>query len=493
MRRAIETASRDGKAILLEDDASGEYAVARWSAEANDWVGESGEPIEIAATHWYAMPPPSWARRLGVFAFSSNQARQPKVSDPLREAVNATPVDTIEAWAMPVEDRPIPKVRRRVAALLTIATLLMMAPVGVSLGILGGPAKVRAPLSQSEVPQQAASLEQDIVPKPRTDFDGYHLPATAQTTGLATQSLEKEQRPETLADELAKAQRIIRELNLQLREQASELAIARRETEMHAAQSSRTADEKAQLKQATDSTAALARELASQLAMTRREIDAHVAPARDASAEAAQIKQTAESTAAELRLSLQQQRDRAEALARDLASARREIEAQATPARDARAEAAQIKQTAESTAEELRQSLQQERDRAEALARDLASVRREIEAQATLARDARAEAAQIRQAAESSAEELRHSLQQERDRAKAWRDLAATRREIDTHAKPSSKAATEVKHTKRHLQRKRDRDFELGPAQLFRIFRSAPAPRVKPTVPKSKTFRHEFG
>ena len=114
MRRAIETASRDGKAILLEDDASGECAVARWSAEANDWVGESGEPIQIAATHWYAMPPASWARRLGVFAFSSNQARQPKASDPLREAVNATPVDAIEAWAMPVEDRPVPKVRRRV-------------------------------------------------------------------------------------------------------------------------------------------------------------------------------------------------------------------------------------------------------------------------------------------------------------------------------------------------------------------------------------------
>jgi hypothetical protein len=60
MRRAIETAPRDGKAILLEDDASGEYAVARWSAEVNDWVGESREPIQIAATHWYAMPPPSW-------------------------------------------------------------------------------------------------------------------------------------------------------------------------------------------------------------------------------------------------------------------------------------------------------------------------------------------------------------------------------------------------------------------------------------------------
>ena len=298
---------------------------------------------------------------------------------------------------------------------------------------------------------------------------------------------------------------------------------------MHAAQSSKTADEKAQLKQATDSTAALARELASQLAMTRREIDAHVAPARDASAEAAQIKQTAESTAAELRLSLQQQRDRAEALARDLASARREIDAHATLdatrapkrrksskplestaaelrlslqqqrdraealegglasarrkidahatlARDASAEAAQIKQTAESTAEELRQSLQQQRHRAEALARDLASARREIDAHAAPARDASAETAQIKQTAESTAEELRQSLQQERDRAEVLaNDLAAARRKIDAHAKLSSKAATEVKQTRRHLQRKRDRDFwEFDPAQVFRAFRSAP-------------------
>src|SRR5262245_25953484 len=125
MRRAIETAPRDGKAILLEDDAGEEYAVARWSAEANEWVGESGEPIQIAATHWYAMPPPSWARRLGVVAFF--EARQPNMSDSLREAVNSSPVDAIGAWAMPAEDRPVPKVRQRNAALLTIATLFVMA------------------------------------------------------------------------------------------------------------------------------------------------------------------------------------------------------------------------------------------------------------------------------------------------------------------------------------------------------------------------------
>ena len=364
MRRAIETAPRDGKAILLEDDASGEYAVARWSAEANDWVGESGEPIQIAATHWYAMPPPSWAHHVGVFAFSSNQTRQPEVCDPLREAVNPGPVDAIEVWPMPVEDRPVPRVPRRAAALLTVATLAVMALVAVSLGIPGGPA--------NEVPQQVASLEQDIVPQPRTDSDGTRLATTAQTTGLATHSLENEQRPDTLADELAKAQRTIKELHLQLRERASELAIARRETEMHAAQSRKTADEKAQLKQAADTNAALARELASQLAKVPREIDAHATVTGKPNEQMPNVQQAADSTMAELRQSLQQERAEAEALVQDLATARRAIDAYAKQSSEAVDEAARIKQDAA----ELRQSLQQERARTEALARELELVRR---------------------------------------------------------------------------------------------------------------------
>jgi hypothetical protein len=129
----------------------------------------------------------------------------------------------------------------------------------------------------------------------------------------------------------------------------------------------------------------------------------------------------------------------------------------------------------ESATTGLRQSLQQERDRADVLARDLASARRELEAQATLAHNASAEAAQIKQAAESTAAELRQSLQRERARAEMLsNDLTATRREFDRYAKMSSKAATEARQIKRHVQRKRYRDIEFDPAQLFRVFRSAP-------------------
>src|SRR5256885_13566117 len=52
MRRGIETVPRDGKLVILEDDASGTYELARWSAEA--WVGENGEPSKITPAYWHA-------------------------------------------------------------------------------------------------------------------------------------------------------------------------------------------------------------------------------------------------------------------------------------------------------------------------------------------------------------------------------------------------------------------------------------------------------
>ena len=56
MRQAIDTAPRDGKIVILEDDASGTYDVAHWSAKAGRWVGENGEPSKITPTHWYLRP-----------------------------------------------------------------------------------------------------------------------------------------------------------------------------------------------------------------------------------------------------------------------------------------------------------------------------------------------------------------------------------------------------------------------------------------------------
>ena len=53
MRRAIDTAPKDGKFVILEDDVSGSFELARWSAEARAWVRENGEPSKITPTHWH--------------------------------------------------------------------------------------------------------------------------------------------------------------------------------------------------------------------------------------------------------------------------------------------------------------------------------------------------------------------------------------------------------------------------------------------------------
>src|SRR6266853_4664509 len=53
MRRAIDTAPKDGKFVILEDDASGTFELARWSAEARAWVRENGELSKITPTYWH--------------------------------------------------------------------------------------------------------------------------------------------------------------------------------------------------------------------------------------------------------------------------------------------------------------------------------------------------------------------------------------------------------------------------------------------------------
>jgi BA14K-like protein len=92
--------------------------------------------------------------------------------------------------------------------------------------------------------------------------------------------------------------------------------------------------------------------------------------------EAAQLKQAVENATAELRQSLQQEHDRAEALATELVKAWRHV-GRLLSMRDGEAE--QFTQAVDSATAVLRQSLQWEHDRAEALATELAKVRRAVE------------------------------------------------------------------------------------------------------------------
>ena len=53
MRYPIKTAPKNGHTIVLEDEASGSFEVARWSTETDEWIGEYGEASEMTPSHWY--------------------------------------------------------------------------------------------------------------------------------------------------------------------------------------------------------------------------------------------------------------------------------------------------------------------------------------------------------------------------------------------------------------------------------------------------------
>jgi hypothetical protein len=169
-----------------------------------------------------------------------------------------------------------------------------------------------------------------------------------------------------------------------------------------AAQSAPACERKQALEheQKCDSAEVLARAFTSSL---REELDG----LRSAT-EAARIKQ---------KQALEQERDRADTVARDLTSLRAELDA-------ARIAGSEAVQAAEAERKQ-KQALEQERDRADTLARELTSLRAELDA-------ARIAGAEPVQAAAAEAEQ-KQALKQERDRAEALaRELTSLRAELDT-------------------------------------------------------------
>jgi hypothetical protein len=477
MRRTIETAPRDGNVVILEDDASGTYDVAHWSPKAGEWISENGEPIKIVPSHWYPMQGDNYLQQEhdrsrvrptpSSRGFATSSIAATLVAGALIGMYfHAEVVAYVTRYAGQLD---IPRVSTSSAQLVEQETQLR----SQDLGKTGSLALVQQVEADQASTQAVAKVKQAVeAPTPETQ-----------------QPLENELRPEVLAHELAEARRAIEGLNLQLQAQAAKttqllgqerekaaalaqdvaavrqelmastaqhrnaleeerarsasLAMAGREIETQVALSSKKGEEAAQLKQAAESAAAELRQslqrehdraeaLASELADARRNVETQMVLSSKKGDEAARLKQVAESAAAELRQSLQREHDRAEALASELANARRNVGTQMALSSKKGDEAAQLKQAAESATAELRQSLQREHDRAETLASELASARRAVEAQVALLNKKGDEAAQLKQAAESAIAELRQSLQQERDRTEVMaRDLESARRTIE--------------------------------------------------------------
>lgn len=166
------------------------------------------------------------------------------------------------------------------------------------------------------------------------------------------------------------------------------------------------------------------------LAATRRDLEAQMALAAKAGDEVARLTQAAKADATEQKRSMQKEHERADALAQDLSTARTTIYAYEAQAAKASEEAAQLKQAVASNTASLGQAQQRERERAEQLARDLAKASRELDAQTERASRASEEVVRVKQAVERDSTELRSLLQRERERAEGLeRDLALARRD----------------------------------------------------------------
>ncbi|MFK4722737.1 hypothetical protein ABIE89_003837 [Bradyrhizobium niftali] len=195
--------------------------------------------------------------------------------------------------------------------------------------------------------------------------------------------------------------------------------------------------------------------------------------------EASRPNQAGESGAAELQAFLQEERERSARLEQDLAAARRDAEIQTALATKSGEEVSSLKQAGESVATELQKTLQQERERSARLEQDLAAARRDVEIQAALAANVNEDLSQRSRAAEASAEDLRQSVQKERERADTLaQDLSLTRSAIHAYQAQTAllanasegpsllKAATgdDAVELQKSLQQERDRTGQLEQA-----------------------------
>jgi hypothetical protein len=167
-----------------------------------------------------------------------------------------------------------------------------------------------------------------------------------------------------------------------------------------------------------------------ELAAARVELDTMRRGARDASAQARAVADTR----AEQGRVLEEQRQTAEGLARDLILAQRKVkrlEAKAVLVDREMGAAHAARQAAEASQAEARRALDEERHKAERFERDLAAARQSIdalEASANLAAAARAAALQGQQVAEAEAKRVGKQLALEHERADSVaRDLDGAR------------------------------------------------------------------
>ncbi|WP_461369751.1 hypothetical protein [Candidatus Darwinibacter acetoxidans] len=376
MREPIDTVPTDGRLVILEDDANAAFKVARWSAEAGCWVGEEGEPSRIMPKYWHPLSPwhplsqenyqPATVRRgFGHFSFFPRRVTRDGSRAPKDEAASpgfvavATSLANVGAQAARHEAGRGSDARWRLGVSSLFSTLFGAAR-DASL-FRGKPA---ANLERSA--HQIGVVRKNVVGTQRrltvsvitAILVGAVLIGVMFRFELATYSMHYAKQFGAVSSNVIERISKLYGLSSTRQSQIPQASPRGQETVHRSLESS------------LDGT--------NEHLRVMENVEEKAAP-RETFNENRQANDLGNMISA-LQHSLQQERARAEALARDLAAARRELEASAAESSNTVAEAARAKQSAESATAELRQLLQQERARAEALARELATARREIDA-----------------------------------------------------------------------------------------------------------------
>lgn len=250
--------------------------------------------------------------------------------------------------------------------------------------------------------------------------------------------------PKSAQDARDRAERLQQDLATARREAATQTALAAKASEeafrLKAAGENGSVELQKSLQQERDRTA----QLEWALAAARRDTDAQTERAEKAGDEIARLTQAAQAGAAEQKRSMKKEHERADALAQDLSMARSKIYAYEAQAAKVSEEAAQLKQAEASDTADLKQSQQRERERAEQLARDLAKAGRDLDAETQRASKASEEVIRVEQAGKRDLAELRSLLQRERERADGLeKDLALARHDDGALAAKDPPAAPE--------------------------------------------------
>jgi hypothetical protein len=538
MRKTIDTAPRNGDFVILEDGARGTIAVARWSTEAAQWLDEHGTPSQLNATHWH--PPqnrdeegtPSqlnasyWqsltpARsvvktvdQLGLLTAPSKPSAWHIRSEASRPASGgattqpqrtATPARSVNVWVRFVgfAGRGRGKILsacagasgwivHRTRGIATMAACLLVGAAFAPFLHGNDPGKwlLYRPASENDTrlkqalrqeQERANKLASDVTEARRVaesqallirqagDAAGREKEASERALVGLRQALQLElAKAEKLGGQLAEAQRnngaqaaltrktiddaaraeaererVIGELRRALKQQDDQTAQIRREVEGRTAQAKqanvRMAEQLA-LKQEQDK----AEKLGVELATARREGEAQAAILRSARDEATRIKEASARATDELRQALQQAQDKAEKLAGELAMTRQEVEAQTAAAQSANDEARRAADRGKRSVEEQSRALRETQGKAEKLASELAAARQEVQSQQFAASLAKDQAVGVKEAAERSVGDQRRALQQERNKTEkltAELDEARSNLEAQTKAKATEEAA----------------------------------------------------